>query len=198
MKPIQTLRSEEQGFVLVTSLMLIALISLAGISAVDISTSEIQTATNDVHHKITFYSAEGGLDVGCEMLEQNICCPTGFTPDEAGGDEATISNIRVMELAFWKNSAALEPSDMSRDLYFPFDYGAGTHTNLGIGGSTVQGIGSALQMAAGYEGKGKGAAGGGAYLLYDIHSQHLGRGNSLSEVKIQWRHMIGQEEACRY
>ena len=58
--------------------------------------------------------------------------------------------------------------------------------------------GGAIQMAAGYEGKGKGAPSGGAHILYDIYSEHLGRFNSKSMVLLQWRHVIGMEGSCLY
>ncbi len=190
--------SDDGGAVLVLILMIIALITLAGISSIDTSTTEVQTATNDVKHKIAFYVAEGGLDVATELLEQNLCCPAGFSEDEADSGETTIGTTRVTELDFWKNFTLSDPSDTDRDIYFPDNYGSGPHTNIRMAGSTVQGMGSALQMAAGYEGKGKGAAGGGGHIVYDIHTQHLGRNNTIAELMIQWRHVIGQEEDCKY
>ncbi|MBW1899829.1 MAG: pilus assembly PilX N-terminal domain-containing protein [Deltaproteobacteria bacterium] len=196
MKNKRNIISDDEGMALVLILMIIALITLAGISSIDTSTTEMQTATNDVQHKLAFYIAEGGLDVASELLEQNLCCPSGFTEDEEDLGEATIA--RVTELDFWKNTTMSDPSDANRDIFFPNNYGAGPHTNITIAGSTVLGVGSALQMAAGYEGKGKGAAGGAGHIVYDIHTQHFGRGNSISELMIEWRHVIGQEEDCKY
>ena len=88
------------------------------------------------------------------------------------------------------------PSDTERDVLI--NTAAGTRTNLSIFGATAFGVGSAIQMAAGYEGKGKGAAGGGVSLLYEIHSQHLGLAKSESVVAIHWRHNIGSEGTCGY
>lgn len=195
---MQDMYSREEGMVLVLILMIVALLTLAGIAAINTSVTEVQTASNHMQQKVAFYAAEGGLEVASELLEQNLACTSGFTEDEDGLGEATIGTTRVTVLDFWKNLSVADPSDTSRDIYFPYDYGNGPHTNITIGGSTVYGKGSALQMAAGYEGKGKGAAGGGANILYDIHTQHQGRRKSVSEVKIQWRHLIGQEEECKY
>jgi len=190
--------SDDEGTVLILILLIIALVTLAGISSIDTSTTEVQTATNDMRHKIAFYTAEGGLDVASELLEQNLCCPAGFTEDVEDSGETTIGTTRVAELDFWKNTVLTDPSDANRDIFFPENYGSGPHTNIKMAGSTVQGIGSALQMAAGYEGKGKGAAGGGGHIVYNIHAQHLGNSNTVSELMIQWRHVIGQEEDCLY
>jgi hypothetical protein len=198
MKTKRNMISDDEGTVIVLIILVIALITLVGISSIDTSTKEMQTATNDVQHKIAFYIAEGGLDIASELLEQNLACPSGFTEDEEDLGEATIGTTRVTELDFWKNTAMSDPSDGNRDLFFPNNYGSGPHTNVKMAGSTVQGVGSALQMAAGYEGKGKGAAGGAGHIVYDIHVQHLGRSNTTSELMIQWRHVIGYEEDCKY
>lgn len=74
----------------------------------------------------------------------------------------------------------------------------GNHTNLSIFGNTVLSTGSAIQLAQGYEGKGKGAAGGGAYIAYEIHAQHKGATNSEAVVRLDWNHLIGFEGECNY
>ena len=56
----------------------------------------------------------------------------------------------------------------------------------------------AIQMAAGYEGKGYSIGGGGTYLVYDIRSQHLGKNNSEVIIGIKYRHIIGTEGSCYY
>ena len=45
-------------------------------------------------------------------------------------------------------------------------------------------------MIAGYEGKGKGSAGGGAWVTYDIRAQHLDADHSESVVNLRWRHVL--------
>ena len=63
---------------------------------------------------------------------------------------------------------------------------------------TKMGEGGASQMAAGYEGKGKAAGAAGAHIAYDIVSGHVGPFNSQAMVRLQWRHVIGQEGPCLY
>jgi hypothetical protein len=65
-----------------------------------------------------------------------------------------------------------------------------------IGGNPEFSTGSALQVAAGYEGKGKSTAGGGALLVYDQITQSFGTFNTESIVRVQWRHVIGTEGTC--
>ena len=72
------------------------------------------------------------------------------------------------------------------------------HTNIIADGLTSVVAGSGLQMIAGYEGKGKGTAGGGGRIDYSIYSQHIGRSNSESIVAVVWRHFIGLELEGKY
>lgn len=194
----KSLLKNEDGSVLIISMLILVALTLLGVSATTTSTIEIQIARNERLHKLTFYAADGGTEAGQELLEQNICCPGGFT---ANYDDRTKIGDSIMveasSLAFWQNTSASAtiPSDTNRDFYLTADYG---HTNLTVGGGTATSTGGALQMAAGYEGKAKGAAGGGAHMLYDIYSQHIGRANGESIIMVRWRHLIGQEEDCIY
>ena len=69
---------------------------------------------------------------------------------------------------------------------------------LYIGGFSEMLPGGALQMAAGYEGKGKGSASGGVAKIIDIYSIYNGELNSQTCVVMGWRHLIGSEGDCIY
>lgn len=184
--------SNQTGAAIVIVLMVLAISILIGVTAISTSNTELQIATQDARHKIAFYAADGGTEYGAEIVEQNIACPGGFS-------SSTIGNLEVDNSLLWLNASASRPSDASRDIYFPTGYSAGEpHTNLTVGGVTTLAAGGAIQMAAGYEGKGKGAPSGGAHIVYDIFSEHIGRFNSKALVLLQWRHVIGQEGACLY
>jgi len=209
MKKFLTTLNSEEGSTLVVSLLILALLSLVGIAAITTSTIESNIAGNEKFYKIAFYEAEGGTELGTELIEENICCPAGFSSPIIGdkakkvriADDNADVNPSPVPLAFWQNelTGSLIPDDNNRHAYFPSNYtGLDPHTNITFSGVTRLSTGSALQMAAGYEGVGKGAAGGGMHLLYEIHSQHKGKHNSKSVVKIQWRHVVGQEGACKH
>lgn len=184
--------SNQRGAAIVLVLIMLAAAIIIGVTSISTSNTELQSATQDVRHKVAFYAADGGTEFGAEVLEQNIACPGGFSV-------STVGDIDVDNTSLWMNASATKPSDASRDFYFPSGYSAGEpHTNLTVGGVTTLAAGGAIQMAAGYEGKGKGAPSGGAHILYDIYSEHLGRFNSKALVLLQWRHVIGQEGACLY
>ncbi|MCP4690814.1 MAG: hypothetical protein GY859_22365 [Desulfobacterales bacterium] len=203
---------DERGYVMIVALLILALLTIIGVSSRKNSTTELMIATNEQTHKITFFEAEGGTELASELLEQNISCPNGFPAPEgqdfeltAGmGDEVMTVVVPEPSLAFWRFLEADAPSDQTRDIrifHRPTFYTseeARSRTNITVGGITSQSRGAALQIAAGYEGKGKGAAGGGANILYTINSQHLGASNAESIVRIKWRHNIGQEGDCLY
>ena len=192
--------NNSNGGVTIAALLILAVLTIIGISSISTSNMEVQIATNDKVHKMAFYAADGGAELGTELLELNIACPSGFA-----SDNLPINNVTVVDRDFWmqddepkdaSDNVIPYPSDTEHDVQI--DGATGPHTNLSIFGATSFGVGGAIQMAAGYEGKGKGAAGGGVSLLYQIFSQHQGPANSESIVAIQWRHNVGSEGTCMY
>jgi len=182
----------ENGAVIVFVLLIMTVLMIVGVTSMSTSSIEVQVATHDARHKMAFYQADGGTEFASEVLEQNICCPAGFP-------SATVGSIDVSTPTLWMNTSSSVASDTNRDLYYPAAYAAGEpHTNVRVGGVTTLAAGGAIQMAAGYEGKGKGAPSGGAHIIYDIYSEHLGRFNSKAMVLLQWRHVIGMEGSCLY
>ena len=190
------LLTNNNGSVIVLTMVMLVLLTLLGIAATTTSTIEVEIAGTERFHKVAFYNADGGLEVGQELLELNVACPSGFA-----SDNLQVGNTKVIDRIFWMQTdpppVTPFPSDIERDVHIPFD-DSGLHTNLTIFGSTVFGKGGAIQMAAGYEGKGKGTGGGGAHILYEIYSQRRGSGNNESLLMSQWRHVIGQEDECKY
>ena len=192
--------NNSNGGVTIAALLILAVLTIIGISSISTSNIEVQIATNDKVHKMAFYAADGGTELGTELLELNIACASGFTNNLSVTDD-----VNVVDGDFWmqndepkdgSDNVIPYPSDTERDVLI--NNAAWTNTNLSIFGVTALGVGGAIEMAAGYEGKGKGAAGGGVSLLYQIFSQHLGLADSESVVAIEWRHNIGTEGTCMY
>jgi len=195
----------EEGFVLIFTLLLLVVVTLLGISSIDTSVFESAMSVNDALYKQAFYQADGGANVAGVVIEENVSCAKGFKATN-GGDALIGGNVLVesSSLSLWSNTPSpAVPSDTSRDAYFFYDSNdtGGTqlpHTNITVGGIVESATGTALQMAAGYEGRGKGMAAGGAYINYDVFSQHIGNRQSESIVEIEWRHVIGFEGNCKY
>jgi len=196
----KNLADNEKGSALIFAIVILAVLTIIGIFSITTSTIEIKIADNDKVYKTSFYAADGGTEVGREMIEQNIACADGFKLIPLPSPLTAGSSLIVEDLkfAFKENEPTLPyPSDTVRDLHFPAN-DAQPHTNLVVFGKTVMSPGSALQMAAGYEGKGKGAAGGGAKILYDVYSKHDGNQKSQAQIMIKYRHILGQEGDCNY
>ena len=211
--------SNQRGSVINVALLILVLIFLIGIGLNKISTTDIKITNNMKTDAITFYGAEAALDSASELLEENIACTTGFTDtaDTLGGvplpagQEIIEGMLRVNDLVFWRNQTAGNPEGDPTDpatfpdivAYYPPEYDPDTdpdqpHTNLAIGGATRFATGSAIQMAAGYEGLGKGSGGGGANIIYDIYALRFGDKNSSSLHYIQWIHKLGLGGTCNY
>lgn len=213
-------KSGEQGFVLVAALMVMLVLTIIGIIATTNTSTELQIAGNDKVYKETFYNAEAGAALGTELLEQNLACATGFK----GTGKVVIENAVLVQeqagnkLAFWANDPLdpeLAPNDdkysservvgrvEDADVVFPMasvsdevpESGVG---RLYIGGRSEPLLGGGLEMAAGYEGRGKSAVQGGAAKTYDIYSQYNGVSQSESIVLQGWRHVVGMEGSCLY
>lgn len=215
-KDINTI-DNENGFVLVAALLIMLVLTIIGIAATTNTSIELQIAGNDKVHKTTFYKAEGGALLGAEILEQNFSCNTGFSETDATNHYADLSHtdidqtaVRVFqrngEYILWNNKYPLDPpvtdiyDPAVADVAFPIsNLGTGVEAGyLYMGGESQMQLGGALQMAAGYEGKGKSAAQGGVTKFMNIYSRYEGVSNSESIILLGWRHVVGMEETCKF
>ncbi len=188
-----------KGSVLNVALLLLIMLSLIVIFLSRASMTNMKIANYDKQSKISFHNADGGTEMGTMLIEENLGCPYGFSQNPAGSGQTTIGNVKIMNTRFWMHPLPPEPSDTSRDIYYPVNYGdSDPHTNITIGGETRGAPGAANPMISGYEGLGRAAAVGGSYIHYDIWAQHLGRAKSQAKIKIEWKHVIGLERPCTY
>lgn len=218
MSHIENITRNEEGYALVVALMIMAILSLIGVFGINTSIIEQQIAGNEWNAKRTFYHADGGASLGSELLEQSFACAEGF--NGGIGSQAVIENtvlVREREihpdefnnLRLWINPK-LNSDDIRDFIADPDIFDAAFPSNAGgdlpgfdvgylyFGGETRILPGGALQMAAGYEGKGKSAGQGGSAKEFDIYSQFLGPKRSESIIVTGWRHLIGSEGNCLY
>lgn len=200
--PPNPIGDQSGNVLIVVSVLLLALLTILGVSSINTVNIGSRIAVNDHLYKMAFYEADGGTQTGIQLIEENLACPGGFSDEPTDiGDIVRVDNRDFYTNAMPNVTEAMSncPSDTTRDAYYPLDYtGKEPHTNLRFFGRVVYGAGSAIQMAAGYEGRGKGAGAGGGRLIYDIHAQRIGLRNSQSHVLAQWRHVIGERGECKY
>jgi Tfp pilus assembly protein PilX len=194
MKSLVGLR-DERGNALVVALLMLVVLTLLGIAALSTSTVELQISGNDKVTKKAFYSADGGTEMASELLEQNIEDRDWIA---SVSSPKLVGNVSVVTTNFYLNQPVNTPdaipSDTNRDAIYPRDAtNTVPHTNIKVRGRTTLSNGSAIQLAAGYEGKGKGAAGGGAWIMYDVRAQYLdprGNRNTQATIDLGWRHVM--------
>lgn len=209
----KTLLKNNDGSVLVLSMLTLVMLSLIGISATNMSSVEMLISGNDKFKKISFHSADAGVEAGVELLEQNIelrdfdaafqaanptitvTTPTIYNNAPTGGNDApsaASNDIQILAGEPWTD----DDGDGIADAGEWVDTNA--NGNWDPGGDTVflriygvSGLldGSGLQMIAGYEGKGKSAAGGGAVANYNVRSLATGTQNSQTRVWMRWQHV---------
>ncbi len=177
-----------RGSAMIVSLLLLVVLTLLGIIATTTSTFELQISSNDKLYKTSFYAADAGTEMTCELIEQNI-------DERDWNDDIDVGDVRVVNGDFYLNREGdtpdAMPSDTNRDAFLPRNYaGNAPHTNIKVRGNAALSTGSAIQLAAGYEGKGKGAAGGGAWITYDVRAQHRNVRNSAVGIRLGWRHVM--------
>lgn len=193
----------ERGSAIIVVLLILAVTVMLGVFATNTSQVEFQIAGSDIRQKAAFYGAEGGTDYGAQLVEERIAC---FAYDESEV-EVAVGEIMVMNPNFWVSSqdedgaglqaGSLYTVTLKEAFHFPKDAQAGEpQTVVSVDGYTMYAHGAAIQQAAGYEGKGKGAAGGGVNYLYEMKSERTGAAQSKASVTLGWRHVVGMELEC--
>lgn len=186
MKSVCQLVNNESGVALIFALMMLLLLTVIGISAMNNTDIETAIARNHKVYKLTFYAADAGNEISKELIEQAIEA-RGWKNEI--GTTKTVGQITVYDKDFWLSDdlGTTVPTSSARDADFTIGRGS---TYLLFGANSELSSGGAVQMAAGYEGVGKGAAGGGAWLIYDVRALHEGVNNGRAQVKGQWLHVL--------
>ncbi|MCI5148709.1 MAG: hypothetical protein D3916_04850 [Candidatus Electrothrix sp. MAN1_4] len=219
MKNREMYSRNNEGFVMVAALLILLVLTLMGIAVNRNTMTEWRIAMNDRQHKVAFYSADAVTELGTEILEQGIAC-LGFGDNGVllAGHGGMDVYIEAGKGGFWRNYADdsltvpkddTATGDNGRDLVFPAvldadgDYSATLtnaqpHANIIMRGNTQLTPGSAIQMAAGYEGTAKGLGSGGASLVYDVKVYQIGENNAASAVCTKYLHTLGAEGSCNY
>jgi len=61
-------RNNQDGYVIIAALLMLTLLTIISVSAIDMSTTELKIATNELLYEKTFYAAESGLQHLTELL----------------------------------------------------------------------------------------------------------------------------------
>ena len=101
MQKITSIINNQQGSVIIMAVIILALLTVIGISATNTSTTEVQVSTNAVLHNIAFYTADSGIAAGRAALNNLKIADPGswdnllFNLDAADVDKKSIKSNGV-------------------------------------------------------------------------------------------------------
>ncbi len=137
MQPKASILNNDKGSVMVAALMVLVLLTIIGISASNISVTEVQIATNSLRYERAFYTAESGLQHAKVRLKKpfvennkanvvNAATATwNFAIDDAtdssfaGGDvwmTTTLAGVSYTVTIWDNNDEAPNPDDPNDDV----------------------------------------------------------------------------------
>lgn len=182
---INKLNSDENGSVIVAALFLMAIVSIIGVSATNISTVEVQIASNDHFHRIAFFNADSGPYAVPKLISRAVNTST----------IQTASNFGFAYIPY-TGSASL-PSDGGTRIYNQI-YGFDTYdaaNDISFGGTQVDirrdrqrnTVGGGAEFAAASEGIGAVSVA----VFYDLQSAGSGPRGSNATVLAEYRKVVG-------
>ncbi len=198
---------DDQGFVLVLALLALLVLTLIAVGGLTSSSFESTISGNDLRAKKTFFKADGGTELGAQLLEVSFACGSVVTGHVA-------DNIKVYSPFLYHNETVPSepyPSETARDICLPSgdlasptlsDCAVGSgkeQTNLVMYGKEERVSGAGMQMIAGYEGVGKSDADGSVAYRHQILAQNILPDNSTAVLQVQWLHVVGKGDSglCR-
>jgi hypothetical protein len=187
MKLFSNDQNNEQGSVLVVALVILVLLTIIGISATTTTNIETQIAGNDKFQKIAFYIADGGIPATAKVI--TAVMDAGDEPDDLGpavtylGEDGSLLD-KVMG---YNEITDTDEPDVN------FQIGSvNNEANVDIHRTRTEILaGGGVEFAAGSEGVGAGAAGGGVAIFYNIGSEGSGPSNSRSNIIADYRKVVG-------
>lgn len=179
----------EDGMALVIALMLLSVLSLLGSAALLTTNVEVKIAGNTRIGKTAFYAADGIGQATGGIIEDNIV-------DVGWSDDYDYGGVTVKDGDF-----CFEPRDMddngdgdpdndlttSPDIIFPSPIAGAADVDKG---PTLPVAGSSAVSATGYEGAGKGAAGGGLKTVYEIRTYGTVDSRAMSFLFMSYDHYL--------
>ncbi len=174
----------EDGSALIFAILILALLTLIGISATTTSTIEVQIAGNDKFHKMAFYGADSGVYTIPKVISKALddhATPGdsinhtygAFTYLDTGTNDDGSSGS-----TFYRELAGFAPNDTSPDIKFA------------LGGNDVK-VDVERDRAENLVGGNAEFDMGAKAIFYDLDSFGSGPSNSLSNIGAVYRKVVG-------
>jgi len=192
---------------LVVCLMIMVVMALIATGVTTNSTVEIKISGNQRNKAVSFNNADVGTGITPEIIEQNIEAAfwnnsdngwdATHTPNEAylfltadnDGDGTNDLTIFVNEDPNLSNEHKIAFAAIDTPLTRAVEIAGEVNTGVDVDKNGGLAAGNAIQMAAGYEGVGKGAGAGGYHAYYLCESSGSSGNNTTTAAEIYYRHV---------
>lgn len=173
----------QRGSVMVVALIILALLTIIGISATTTSEIDIQIAGNMKAYEIAFHHADSGVYSTPKVI--SACLDTGTQPDLPS---ATYFESVSGTSEFYREVMGYKEYDTDRDIGFTL---SGYPVKVDVKRTGQKNLaGGGVEFASGAEGAGAGSSGGVA-VFYALDSLGEGPNSARSNVVAQYRKVLG-------
>ena len=180
MKSLISRVKNEEGSVLVVALLMLALLTIIGISATTTTKIEIQVAGNEESHRIAFYCSDSGVYATPKLISASL--------NDSAEQAVTSGSYTPDDGTFYREIIGFDAWDAATDIRLIMGE---FHTDVDVDRTGQQGLpGGGVEFASGAEGIGVGSAGGVA-IFYEIDSFGSGPNSSLSRITAVYRKVVG-------
>ncbi len=176
MNSLHYLSKNEDGFVLITAMVMLVILSLLGTFALNTTNFELLIAGNDRSHKEAFYSADSGIYTAAKVISQAI--------DEQA--DPSLPAFSFPGTDFYDELAGYTIYDVAEDITFSLGNSNPVKVDVERGDQFMV-AGGGAEFASGSEGIGTSSIG----VYFNIDSFGTAPpGSSLSNVGAQYLKMI--------
>jgi Tfp pilus assembly protein PilX len=198
MKRLSSLKTDEQGSVIIVALVILVLLTIIGLSASSTTSIETQIAGNEKFQKAAFNNADSGVPVTAKLVtamlttnsEPAIANVTYLMPGITPGTVVTDTSNKVIDQLSAGAPSSTVAYDNRSDIQLSFSGNNTASIDIQRTGQSPV-AGSEIGGASGYESIGGGSAGGGTEIYYNLNSTGQGPSNSQSVITANYRKVVG-------
>jgi len=189
-------QSDESGFVLVASLLILMILVVIGFAATNTATIEIKIAGNEKVHKMAFYNGDSGIFTAPKVISQSLedDADPAVVPDITlfGADTTSYTpDYTIGAGRFYREIMGFVEDGTAGDLDMQFVLGSfNVDVDIDHAGTKPLPGGAGAEFASGSSGIGAGSTGG-YEIRYDLSSTGYGPVNAQSQILARYRKIPG-------
>jgi Tfp pilus assembly protein PilX len=188
----------DSGGALVVAMMIMAVLTILGISAIKTSNIEVWIGGNEKLYQRAFYAANGAAELAPRVIRDTIYA--GQSPQYDPSSDVSVRDGLLDELLNFTSqnndgdtdSPQNNPDVAIGSALYPSVSGVGIDVDRDVQVMALPG--GAMEFGAGYEGAGAGTSTGGAAILYRIEATSSGPKYTSSTVQTRYLYILGAGE----